>query len=112
MFNDYNDTINFLTSKGTYENHVINEQTHDPEMNKSLKGDNFRTENFIPKSMVKLKDIYDLQYRFKKLVNAKTNSPTMNHEIINLGTNQNLRNVNIGLGCSPSKRIALINILK
>lgn len=87
VFNDDNDIINFLTYEGIYEYRVIDEQTHDLEINKYFKGDNLRIEIFIPKSIVKLEDFYDLEYRFKKHVNSKTNSPTMNYEIINLGTN-------------------------
>jgi hypothetical protein len=36
----------------------------------------------------------------------------MNVELINLGTEQNPQNVNLGLGCSPLERTTFIKLLK
>jgi hypothetical protein len=36
----------------------------------------------------------------------------MNVEIVNLGTDQNPQNINLGLGCSSSERIAFIDLIK
>jgi hypothetical protein len=71
-----------------------------------------KPENIIPKSVVKLENFYDLQDRFKTPTNCKTNSSSMKFEIINLGTEENPQNVNLGLGCTPSERISFINLLK
>lgn len=57
VFNDDSDIINFLTSEGIYKNDVIHEQAHDLEINKSFKGDNLKTKNIIPESVVNLEDI-------------------------------------------------------
>jgi hypothetical protein len=86
VFNDDVDIINFLSSEGTYENDIIDEESHDLELNKSSPEDKIKSENIVPKSVVKLEDLYDLKDRFKKPTNCKTHSSTMSVELINLGT--------------------------
>jgi hypothetical protein len=86
VFNDDVDIINFISSEGTYENDIIDEESHDHELKKSSPDDKIKYENIIPKSVVKLEDFYDLKDIFKKPTNCKTNSSTMNVELINLGT--------------------------
>jgi hypothetical protein len=61
VFNDDVDIINFLSSEGTYENDIIDEESHDHELNKSSSDDKIKSENIIPKSVVKLEDFYDLK---------------------------------------------------
>lgn len=55
IFNDDPDIVSFLTSEGSYTNQIINEDQHDRE----LQQDN--TNNAMPKSIVKLEDLYDLK---------------------------------------------------
>ena len=43
--------------------------------------------NNIPKNVVSLENLYDLHDNFKKVIKCKTNSSTMQFEVINLGTN-------------------------
>jgi hypothetical protein len=42
--------------------------------------------NVIPKGVASLEKIFDLQDRFKRITNDNTNSSTLIHQIINLGT--------------------------
>jgi hypothetical protein len=112
VFNDDVDIFNFLSSKGTYENDIIDEESHNHELKKYPTDDKIKSENIIPKSVVNLEDFYDLKDRFKKPTNFKTNSPTMNIELINLCAKQNRQNVNLGLGCSPFERMTFIKLFK
>ena len=61
IFNDDPDIVNFLTSEGSYSNQIINEDQHDRQLQQDS------TNNAIPKSVVKLEDLYDLKDRFKDL---------------------------------------------
>jgi len=54
-----------LTSEGSYDEQIINERDHDLQLKQRL------NENPIPKSMVKLEDLYDIKDRFKMVINAK-----------------------------------------
>jgi hypothetical protein len=68
--------------------------------------------NNIPKNVVKLEKLYDLQDKFKRVTNCKTNSSTMQFENINLGTNNIPQNVNLGKNYSPPQRQAFIKLFK
>lgn len=69
-------------------------------------------QNRIPKSVVKMEDLYDLKDRFKKTTNSKTQSSTMRFEVVNLGSTKKPQNVNLGLGLSSEEMILLIKLLK
>ena len=95
IFNDDPDIVSFLTSEGSYNNQIIDEDQHD----KQLQQDS--TNNAMPKSIVKLEDLYDLKDLFKISTNSKLQSSTLNYELVNLGTNTKPQNINIGLVLAP-----------
>ena len=63
-------------------------------------------------SIVKLEDLYDLKYRFKRSTNSKLQSSTLNYELLNLGTDTKPQNINLGLGLAPEEKLAYIWLLK
>lgn len=65
IFNDDLDIVNFVTSEGSYTNQIIDEDQHDRQLQQDS------TNNVMPKSVVKLEDLYDLKYRFKRSTNSK-----------------------------------------
>jgi hypothetical protein len=112
VLNEDVDIINFISLEGTYENDIIDEKSYDIEINKSSPDDKIKSENIVPKYVVKLEDLYDLKYIIKKSTNCKTHSSTMNVQLINLGIEQNHQNVNLGLGCSRFEITTFIRVLK
>jgi hypothetical protein len=68
--------------------------------------------NSIPKSVVRLEKFYDLQDKFKKSVNCKTNSSSLSYEKVNLGTNDNPQCINLGVGCSEQEKAAFVKLFK
>ena len=62
--------------------------------------------------MVKMEHPYDLHDKFKRLTNYKTNSSTMQYEMINIGFEQDPKNVNLGLGFCPIERATFIKLFK
>jgi hypothetical protein len=54
----------------------------------------------MPKGVVNIEILFDLQDNFKWSSNVKTNSSISGHEVINLGMKENLKNVNLGIECS------------
>ena len=59
VFNNDPDIISFLTSEGSYDDQIVDEDEHDNQLKQKI------VINTIPKSVVKLKDLYDLKDRFK-----------------------------------------------
>ena len=66
----------------------------------------------MPKSVVKLEDLCDLKDRFKTSTNSKLQSSTLNYELVNLGTDTKLQNINLGLGLASKERLAYVHLLK
>ena len=66
----------------------------------------------MPKSVVKLEDLYDLKDRFKRSTNSKLQSSTLNYELVNLGTDTKPHNINLGLGLAPEEKLAYVCLLK
>ena len=80
----------------TFQGTVIDEFTHDENLHEFTVIPDPRSPesssdmvNSIPKPVVRLETFYDLQDKFKKSVNCKTNSSSLSYEKVNLGTNDN-----------------------
>ena len=106
VFNHDEDILQFLTSKKSYDDQIIEESEHDFQMEGKQK------ENSIPKPVVKLEDLYDIKDRFKPKINTKLQSSTLRFESINLGTDQSPQNINLGLGLSTEERESFIRLLR
>jgi ribonuclease HI len=96
VFDDDQQIISFLHMEGTFQGTVIDEGTHDEDLhNFTVIPDPRSPEstsdmvNSIQKSMVRLERFYDLHDKFRKSVNCKTNSSSLTHEKVNLGTKDN-----------------------
>ena len=61
--------------------------------------------NFMPKGVGTLEGMFDLNRKFRKPANIKTNSSSMQYEMINLGTKAEPKYVNLGKCFSPGERI-------
>eukprot|EP00253_Pinus_taeda_P011398 PITA_11398 len=96
----------WLPYNGSYSNQIIDEDHHDRQIQRSS------TDNAIPKSVVKLEDLYDLKSRFKRSTNSKLYSSTLNYESVNLGTDDKPKNINLGHGLAPEEKQAYICLLR
>jgi hypothetical protein len=111
VFDDDQQIISFLHLEDNFKDSVIDEGQHDQDMNydspdstSQTMGSKVTPINNIPKNVVRLEKLYDLQDKFKKVTNCKTNSSTMQFEVINLGTSNIPQNVNLGKNCSPTEK--------
>ena len=77
---------------------IIEEEDHDQALQKEL-GDH--KENPIPKGIVSLENLFDLQNYFRGPPNMKVQSSTLVHRKINLKTDTDPRLVNLGSECTP-----------
>ena len=98
---------------------VIDEGTHDEDLHnftvisepRSLESTSDLV-NSIPKFVVRLEKFYDLHDKFRKSVNCKTNSSSLTHEKVNLGTKDNPQCINLGMRCSKQEKSAFIELFK
>jgi ribonuclease HI len=114
VFDDDQQLINFLHLKDTFKDSIIDEGQHDILMNTDNNDDTkvVGMSNNIPRSVVRLEKLYDLQDKFKKVTNCKTNISYLQFETVNLGSEFSPQNVNLGKNCSPEERQAYIKLFK
>jgi ribonuclease HI len=119
VFNDDQQIISFLHMEKTFQGTVIDEGTHDENLQDFTVIPHPRSSestsdmvNSIPKSVVRLEKFYDLHDKFRKSVNCKTHSSSLTHEKVNLGTKDNPQCINLGLGCSEQEKISFIKLFK
>jgi hypothetical protein len=73
----------------TFKESIIDQGQREQVLNISTQEDQKAPKNTFPKLVVKLEKFYDLQDKFKKTTNYKTNSSIMQYEVVNLGSEDN-----------------------
>ena len=87
VINDDQQIIFFLTNEETFKDSVINDEEHQA---------NLQSGTFIPKGVKTLEGLFDLNNKFRKPTNVKTNSSSMQYELINPRTKAEPKYVNLG----------------
>ena len=118
VFNDDSHIISFLTGEYAFKESAIDEITHDEDLHNFSVihlprpiDKSFEHVNSIPMSVLRLEKFYDLHDKFKGVPNCKTNRSNMRYETINLGTESNLQNINLGSDCTPNEKLAFLKLL-
>lgn len=68
--------------------------------------------NPMPKGVVTLEKLYDLQNRFKGPFNTNTHNSTLSHEKVNIGKREDPKFVNLDACCTPQEWYAFIHLFK
>lgn len=79
---------------------AIDEDEHERDLQESTQA---HKGNPMPRRLLSLEKIYDLQNYFKGPTNAKTHNSTLLHEQVNLGTKGDPKYVNHSMHCSPQE---------
>ena len=95
-FEDDEQIINFLHSKDTFKGSVIDDEQHEALLQALASEEKPEHKNTMPKNIVRLEKLFDLQEKFKRPTNTKTSSSSLLYEFFNLGTEQDLKNINLG----------------
>ena len=97
VFEDDEQIINFLHSEDTFKGLVIDDEQHEALLQASTSASKEKLEqsNIIPKNIVKLEKLFDLQEKFRRPTNTKTRSSTLLYEAVNLSTEQDPKNINL-----------------
>jgi ribonuclease HI len=94
--------FNFLTSLDTFQNSVIDDEIHQQELQYYREETDKIKTNCVPKNVLTLEKLFDLQSKFRRPTNLKTNNSMMMHFLVNLGTYEQPKYVNLGTYCSDS----------
>ena len=100
VFEEIEQIINLLHSKHTFKGLVIYDEQHEPILQASGSKENLEHSNGMPKNIVSLEKMFDLQDKFRRLTDTKTSSSSLLYEVVNLSTKQNLWNINLGKNCT------------
>ena len=108
MLDDDKQIIDFLTNEENFKDYVIDNEEHQENMqNKEVTNG-----NFMPKGVRTLEGTFDVHNKFRNPANAKTNSSSMQYELINLGTKVEPKYMNLGKFCSPGERSRFISLFQ
>ena len=87
----------------TFKGAIIDDEEHQAGL---------KFDNFIPKRVRNLERMFDLNDKFRRLVNVKTHSSSLQFEFINLGIEIEPKYVNLEKCCSPGERNKFISLFK
>jgi hypothetical protein len=68
--------------------------------------------NFVSKNILTLEKLFDLQSKFRRLANPKSNSSTMMQFLVNLGTYEQPKYVNMGTCCLEAEKNTFTELFK
>ena len=112
IFDDEKKIINFLHSKDTFKGSIIDDEQHESLLQASALDDNPKYNNTMPKNIIRMEKLFNLQDKFKWSTNTKTISSPLEYEATNLDTEQNTQNINIGTNCTHAKRASFMKLFK
>ena len=112
MFEDDEQIINFLHSEDTFKGLVIDDEQHEALLWASASEEKPEHINTMPKNIVKLEKLLDLQEKFRRPANTKTSSSTLLYEAVNPSTEQDPKNINLGKNCTHAERTTFMKLFR
>ena len=112
IFDDNEHIIKFLHSKYTFKGLIIDDEHHEALLQASTLEDKPKYNNIIPKNIIRMEKLFDLQDKFKRPTNTKTSSSSLRYEAINLGTEHNPQTINLGTNCTHVERETFMKLFK
>ena len=112
VFKDDKQIINFLHSEDTFKGSVIDDEQHESLLQASASEEKPKHSNTMPKNIVRLEKLFDLQEKFRRPTNMKTSISTLLYEVVNLGTEQDPKNINLGKNCTHAKRTTFMKLFR
>ena len=112
IFDDEEHIINFLHSEDTLMELIIDDEQHEALLQASASKDKLEYNNTMPKNIVRLEKLFDIQDKFKRSTNTKTSSSSLKYEAINLGTKHNPQTINLGTNCTHAERATFMKLFK
>ena len=66
----------------------------------------------MPKNIVRLEKLFDLQEKFRRPTNTKTSISSLLYEVVNLSTKQDPKNINLGKNCTHDERTTFMKLFR
>ena len=66
----------------------------------------------MPKNIIRMEKLFDLQDKFRRPANTKTNYSFLLYEVVNLGIKQNPQNINLGKNSTHYERATFMKLFK
>ena len=107
VFDDDQQVLEFMLNTEVFKDAVIEEADHDQTLQEEQEK---CKENPMPKGIVSLEKLFDLQNRFRRPPNNKVQSSTLAHQQVNLGTENDPHFINLGKDCSDQERQAFTEL--
>ena len=89
ILEDDEQIINFLHSEDTFKGSIIDNEQHESLLQASASKDKPEHSNGMPKNIIRLDKLFDLQDKFKRQTNTKLSSSSLGYDAVNLGTEHN-----------------------
>ena len=100
VFKDNELIINFLHSEDTFKGSVIDDEHHEDLLQASTSKVKPEHNNGMPKNIVRMEKLFDLQDKLRRPANTKTRNSSLLYEAVNLSTKHNPWNINLGNNCT------------
>ena len=66
----------------------------------------------MPKKIISLEKLFDLQEKFRRPTNTKTSNSSLLYEVVNLITEHNPKNINLGKNYTHAEREAFMKLFR
>ena len=103
VFDDNQKVLDFMLNSEVFRDAIIEEDEHDQVLQETREE---RRENPMPKGIVSLEKLFDLQNRFRGTPNTKVQSSILAHQQVNLGIDKDAKFFNLRKECSDQERQA------
>ena len=90
----------------------IDDEKHEALLQASTSEEKPKHSNTMPKNIVRLEKLLDLQEKFKRPTNTKASNSSLLYKVVNLGTKQNLKNINLGKSYTSTKRATFMKLFR
>ena len=110
VFENNKQIINFLHSEDTFKGSVIDDEQYGFLLQALASEEKPEHSNIIPNNIVRLEKLFDLREKFRRSTNTKTSSSTLLYEVVNLSTEQDLKNINLGKNYTHAQRASFMKL--
>ena len=86
VLEDDDEITNFLHSEDTFKGSIIDYEQHEALLQASTLEEKPKNSNGMPKNIIKMEKLFDLQEKFRRPTNTKRNKLSLLYEAVNLGT--------------------------
>ena len=93
VFEDDEQIKNLLHSEDAFKGSVIDDDQHEALLQASTLEENPEHSNVMPKNIVRLEKLFNLQDKFKRPTNTKTRNSSLLYETLNLSIEKNPKNI-------------------